>query len=103
MTKGLIMTHNQIITVLVFAIAWIAGGASCNDQESMRAKQQQTQEANTAIDDNIQRLREAQRRLSQNPKDKDALSVILTLLKDTNGINRSNAASVLGELGAEKG
>ena len=55
------------------------------------------------IELNITRLRDAEDRLEQNPKDKQALSVILNLLKDRNGINRSNAAAVLGEAGTRVG
>ena len=55
------------------------------------------------VEANIERLRHAEDRLLQDPKDKKALSLILTLLKDRNGINRSNAAAVLGEVGEKVG
>ena len=45
---------------------------------------------------NIERLTSAQARLEANPNDEEALSTILKLLNDRNGINRANAAAVLG-------
>lgn len=55
------------------------------------------------IQQNIDRLREAQSKLTENPQDRQALALILNLLKDRNGINRSNAAAVLGEVGEKIG
>jgi len=53
------------------------------------------------VERNIGRLDSAKVRLEANPNDEEALSTILGLLKDRNGINRSNAAAVLGQA-AEK-
>jgi HEAT repeat protein len=51
-----------------------------------------------------QQLKSAQQRLLQNPHDKQALSVILKMLrKDTNTVARSNAAITLGDLGVHIG
>src|SRR6266542_369497 len=92
----------SIITIAVAAISLLSAG-SCQDRGAVQPVAQQTADPNAAIDANIQRLRDAQVKLSKNPKDKEALSVFLTLLKDPNGINRSNAAAVLGEVGEENG
>lgn len=54
-----------------------------------------------SIDQKNQQLPAAQRELLQNPKNQKALSVIIEMLKDRNGIARSNAAATLGGL-AEK-
>jgi HEAT repeat protein len=55
------------------------------------------------IEANIERLRNAQDRLEKNPRDTEALSLILSLLRDRNGINRANAAAVLGQTGERVG
>ncbi len=80
----------------------LVSGASCANRAQV-APVAQKSDPNAAIEANIQKLREAQKKLSQDPKDKEALSVFITLLKDPNGINRANAASVLGEVGEENG
>ena len=84
-----------------FTLAALMALAACGDYRGQSNKQ--TEDPNAAIDANIQKLTEAQRKLSANPTDPTALSVILKLLKDSNGINRSNAAHTLGEVGAEHG
>jgi len=89
--------------IITIAVAAILSGGSCQDRGAVQPVAQQTADPNAAIEANIQRLRDAQDKLSKNPKDKEALSVFLTLLKDPNGINRSNAAAVLGEVGEENG
>jgi HEAT repeat protein len=61
------------------------------------------QQSNTQIEANIERLRNAQDRLEKNPRDAKALSLILSLLRDSNGINRANAAAVLGQTGERIG
>ncbi len=48
------------------------------------------------VEGNIQRLRNAQAKLLENPNDKEALAVMLNILKSYNGIDRGNAAGVLG-------
>lgn len=52
---------------------------------------------------NIERLRSARDRLTANPHDDEALATILRMLQDSNGINRVNAASILGETGEKVG
>jgi len=76
--------------------------AACGDYYTGQSNQR-AEDPNAAIEANIQRLTEAQQKLSANPDDPTALSMILKLLKDPNGINRSNAAHTLGEVGAEHG
>jgi HEAT repeat protein len=61
------------------------------------------QQSNRQIEANIERLRNAQDRLEKNPRDTKALSLILSLLRDSNGINRANAAAVLGQTGERIG
>jgi HEAT repeat protein len=51
------------------------------------------------IEMNIKELRQAKEKLLKDPKDKDALSLLLNQLQDRRGIYRANAAAVLGELG----
>ena len=51
------------------------------------------------IEMNIKELRQAKEKLLKDPKDKDALSLLLNQLQDGRGIYRANAAAVLGELG----
>jgi HEAT repeat protein len=92
----------SIIAIAVAAISLLSGG-SCQDRGAVQPVAQQTANPNAAIEANIQRLRDAQDKLSKNPKDKEALSVFLSLLKDPNGINRSNAAAVLGQVGEVNG
>jgi HEAT repeat protein len=92
----------SIIAIAVGAVSLLSG-ASCQDRGPLQPVAQQTANPNAAIEANIQRLREAQDKLSKNPKDQEALSVFLSLLKDPNGINRSNAAAVLGEVGEDNG
>jgi HEAT repeat protein len=55
------------------------------------------------VEENIGVLQAAQHRLEANPDDDEALQIIVTLLKDSNGINRSNAAAVLGYAGERVG
>jgi len=55
------------------------------------------------VHENIKRLESARDRLEANPKDEEALATILKLLTDSNGINRSNAAAVLGQAGEKVG
>lgn len=62
----------------------------------------QTQQLST-IEANIEKLKQAKQKLLVDPTDEAALSVIMTLIKDSNGINRANAASALGEVGEEHG
>jgi HEAT repeat protein len=76
--------------IILFAYL-ITTAAGCN-MYSQSTKQ---------IEANIERLREAQSKLLKNPNDKQALSVILSLMRDKNGINRANAAAVLGEVGED--
>lgn len=98
-------TRNVSVSAFVvagFLISSLVSGASCA-KPSQVAPVAQNSDPNSAIEANIQKLREAQKRLSQDPRDKEALSVFITLLKDPNGINRANAASVLGEVGEENG
>jgi len=52
---------------------------------------------NYRINKNIQRLKDAQSKLLENPTDKEALAVMLELLKSYNGIDRTNAAGFLGD------
>jgi len=92
----------SIITIAVATLT-LFSGASCHERGAAQPVPQQTANPNAAIEANIQRLREAQGRLSKNPKDQEALSVFRALLKDSNGINRSNAAAVLGEVAEENG
>jgi HEAT repeat protein len=63
----------------------------------------QAEGPNAPIEANILKLEQAQQKLSADPTDTAALSVILTLIKDPNGINRSNAAHTLGQVGEEHG
>lgn len=93
----------RTFSIITIAVAAILSGGSCQDRGAVQRLAQQTAERNAAIEANIQRLRDAQDKLSKNPKDKEALSVFLNLLKDPNGLNRSNAAAVLGEVGEENG
>lgn len=97
------MIHTFSIIAIAVAAISLLSGVSCQDRGSVQPVAQQTADPNAAIEANIQRLREAQARLSKNPKDQEALSVFLTLLKDPNGINRSNAAAVLVEVGEDNG
>ena len=76
--------------------------AACGDDYTGQSNQR-AENPNAAIEANIQKLSEAEQKLSASPNDPTALSVILKLLKDPNGINRSNAAHSLGEVGAEHG
>jgi HEAT repeat protein len=50
-----------------------------------------------------QQLQSVQRRLLQNPQDRQALSVILNLLEDKDTVARANAATILGDLGEKIG
>ena len=61
------------------------------------------QQSNRQIEANIECLRNAQDRLEKNPRDTTALSLILSLLRDSNAINRANAAAVLGQTGERIG
>lgn len=84
-------------------VACLLGLMSCGDRAVIeQAANNETQETRT-VEANILSLREAQDRLSNNPADKESLSIILNLLKDRNGVNRSNAAAVLGEVGEKNG
>ena len=103
MTKGFCMLRSFSLIGFALAAISLLSGASCQDRGVVQPVAQQTANPNAAIEANIQRLREAQGRLSKNPKDKEALTVFLTLLRDPNGINRSNAAAVLGEVAKEHG
>jgi HEAT repeat protein len=88
----------------MFAVTFAALLAlpACADYHAGQSNQR-AEDPNAAIEANIHKLTEAQQKLSANPHDATALSVILKLLKDPNGINRSNAAHTLGEVGAEHG
>lgn len=96
------MYRNCALLSIGIFVTSLLTGASCMNRTA-EGPFAQTANPNAAIEANIRKLREAQEKLSENPKDKDALSVILTLLKDPNGINRSNAAAVLREVGEQNG
>lgn len=85
-------------------MACLLNGVGCRNPARMdKAAELKVSQANSAIEANIQRLREAQDKLSKNPNDREALSTMLLLLKDENGINRANAAAILGEVGESQG
>jgi hypothetical protein len=75
------MTYHLIAMIIVFGLSVLG----CDAQ----------------VRENISRLETARDRLTTNPNDEEALSTILKLLRDKNGINRANAAAVLGQA-AEK-
>jgi HEAT repeat protein len=57
----------------------------------------------SSIDMNVRQLKDAEAKLLQNPNDRQALEFILSRLHDSHGINRVNAASVLGDAGSKIG
>jgi len=52
---------------------------------------------------NIKQLKQAEDALMRNPKDAQALSLIIGQLHDEKGVNRVNAAAVLGNVGQKTG
>ena len=56
-----------------------------------------------SIETKNQQLQSAQQRLLKNPLDKQALSVMVKMLKDRDGVARYNAAQTLGGLAEEIG
>jgi HEAT repeat protein len=84
----------------IFAL-FLLGQACSGNQAAQSARQ--AEDANTTIEANILKLKEAREKFSADPSDQAALSVILKLLKDGNGINRANAAAALGEVGEKYG
>jgi HEAT repeat protein len=55
------------------------------------------------VEANMTELDQAHQKLLANPRDETALSTILTLMRDPNGINRANAAHFLGQVGEKHG
>jgi HEAT repeat protein len=82
-------------------LAGILRVVACTNNHAVQSVPR-TQQLST-IEANIEKLKQAQQRLLADPTDKAALSVIMTLIKDSNGINRVNAASMLGDVGEEHG
>lgn len=95
------MFHKSIF-LLGSSLALFLLSHACSGNQAAPSTRQ-VQDANAEIEANILKLKEAKQKLSADPNDQAALSVILKLLKDANAINRSNAAAVLGEAGEEHG
>lgn len=56
-----------------------------------------------SVEMNIQRLKEAEAKLVKNPHDNEALAFLLNQLHDQQGVNRVNAAAILGDAGKKVG
>ncbi len=83
------MRSRFILGTVIAALLVVEG---CTDYQAVQSVRR-PEEPNAAIEANILKLQEAKQKLSADPTDRAALSVILTLIKDPNGINRSNAAN----------
>jgi FOG: HEAT repeat len=88
--------------LISIALAEVLGLFSCTNDRAVQSVRR-TDDPNASVEANLIKLTEAKQKLLVDPFDKAALSIVLTLLNDPNGINRSNAANTLGEVGEKHG